>query len=822
MSQSPFEHSESLKIGTVDFVSPDEIKVALDIHAPESVAMNTGSPRPFPRVSGYVLVCVDDCFVVGQIEWLTVERSSFPKRRGMQDFGLVDLPFPLRKMSLSPLGTLRKAYDSLTGNDVYKFRRGADSLPSIGAGVQLPTDEQLRSIVESADRRRVKVGTSPLAGNADVCIDPDRLFGRHLAVLGNTGSGKSCSVAGLIRWSLEQATKNQVDGLPPNARFIVLDPNGEYSRAFSDRSIKARVFKVEPESGESLLQVPLWFWNSAEWGCFTQATTKTQKPTLVQALRAVRDGHTELAGDRTHEIRRFLRTIVATIRLEKNAGDPWQKFPRPRNFYLKLEKWRQGLESLLAETTGPEHDKLNLLIEVVERLCSDRRPQYSHYDFTLQEVEHLLTAASAAHSAFGGSDEDVEPSDVDAPIAFSGDAFLRSVEATAEMLNVSEHVETLLIRIRSLLANARLKPVISQTDDISLESWLTAYVGADQASNGCVSILDVSLVPTEVIHVITAVVARVVFESLQRYRKTNGRSLPTVLVMEEAHTFIKRYKEDVENPDAASICCQVFERIAREGRKFGLGLVISSQRPSELSPTVLSQCNSFLLHRISNDRDQELVNRLVPDNLRGLLRELPSLPSQNAILMGWASELPVLIKMNDLPLPQQPHSDDPDFWDVWTRRDVRGNNVERRTNWKLIANDWQGHSQNDLLVERLCGMTVEARRNKIEEILEPYVSSLALGNRAEVSKAMAETNASGFEIGDWGVSNTLFEGGYCRIEVEFSLIGTQIADMMITSNRIEGRMIAVIADDGSIMIEDIVAGVDYRGWGPDEDTGIPF
>jgi DNA helicase HerA-like ATPase len=93
-----------------------------------------------------------------------------------------------------------------------------------------------------------------------------------------------------------------------------------------------------------------------------------------------------------------------------------------------------------------------------------------------------------------------------------------------------------------------------------------------------------------------------------------------------------------------------------------LGLVLSSQRPSELSQTVLSQCNSFLLHRISNDRDQEIVNRLVPDNLRGLLRELPSLPSQQAILLGWAAELPIMVRMNDLSMENRPHFDDPDYW----------------------------------------------------------------------------------------------------------------------------------------------------------------
>ena len=187
----------------------------------------------------------------------------------------------------------------------------------------------------------------------------------------------------------------------------------------------------------------------------------------------------------------------------------------------------------------------------------------------------------------------------------------------------------------------------------------------------------------------TAVISRIIFESLQRYRRLYNKSLPTVLVAEEAHTFIKRYREDSENQDVAAVCCQVFEKIAREGRKFGLGMVISSQRPSELSPTVLSQCNTFLLHRISNDKDQEQVHKMVPDNLRGLLRELPSLPSQHAILMGWASELPVLVKMKNLTKDQQPHSDDPDFWDVWTRKYADGKLVERTVDWEAVVKEWQ-------------------------------------------------------------------------------------------------------------------------------------
>lgn len=691
MSQTPFAHADSLRIGTVDFVSPDEVKVHLDVEAPDSVALNAGGVRPFPRVNGYVLIPVDDCFLVGQIEWLTIERSAFPKRRGMQDFGLVDLPYPSRKMSLNPLGTLRQEGGA---TERYRFRRGADALPSVGAPVHLPTEKQLRSIVESGDRRKVRIGISPLAADAEVRIDPDRLFGRHLAVLGNTGSGKSCSVAGLIRWSLEAAQEERGDGTRVNARFIVLDPNGEYTRAFGhpQSTIKARTFSVSPSKGQAALRVPLWFWNSAEWVSFTQASGKAQKPALVQALRHVRDGLATAPEDRSHELRRFLRTVFTTIRIERNNGAPWGVFPKPKAFHERLERWKGDLQPDLASVTGDQHAKLDALLQLLQRLGDARKVKYAQFEYARAEIEELLTAVSEAHSAFGGHDADTLPVDVDAPHEFSGEALLRSLEATAEMLNVGEYTETLLIRIRALLADARMKTVIGDSSQLSLAEWLSDYVGSDTNEAGPLTIIDLSLVPSEIVHIVTAVAARMIFEALQRYRKLNDVALPTVLVMEEAHSFIRRYKDDVENHDAATICCQVFERIAREGRKFGLGLVLSSQRPSELSQTVLSQCNTFLLHRISNDRDQELVHRLVPDNLRGLLRELPSLPSQNAILLGWASELPLLVRMDDLAKEQRPHSDDPDFWNVWVGKEDDGQPLERKVDWERVASDWQGRA----------------------------------------------------------------------------------------------------------------------------------
>ncbi len=678
MTYSPFEQGRDLQIGTVEFASPDEIKVALHIEAPESLVLNAGSPRTFPRVNGYLLVPVDDGLLVGQVEWVRIERSPFPKRRGMRDFGLVDLPFPLRTLRLNPLGTLKADHSSR----MFRFTRGSDALPSVGAIVTLPTDQQLRAIVESGEQGLVRIGSSPLGADADVRIDPDRMFGRHLAVLGNTGSGKSCTVAGLIRWSIEAAGRAKCR--PPNARFIVLDPNGEYSRAFaqSDDTVNARVFAVDPSEGATALKVPLWFWNTAEWCAFTKASTKTQKPALIEALRMVRAGYLTPVGSGSHEMRKYLRTLVTIIRREQLSGSPWGSFPQNKSFYEKLEKWIRSLEPDLSTFQGEEQEKLSKLVQTLEEVCQPRRTKYPEYDFTRQEVNEILDATRAAHFSFGGELWEEHPTHVDAPLPFNGESLIRAVEASAEMLNVAEHVEPLLLRIRTLLADKTLKSIIRGRGSPDLEDWLGMYLGSSRSvDEPSVSIIDLSLVPTDTVHIITAVIARVIFEALQRFVKIYQCELPTVLVIEEAHTFIKRYHDGIDDTDVALVCCQVFERIAREGRKFGLGLVLSSQRPSELSPIVLSQCNTFLLHRLSNDRDQDIVRRLVPDSLRGLFRELPSLSTQTAILLGWASELPMLVKVTDLPVNQQPRSEDPHFWEAWI-------SSQKGIDWGPVAENW--------------------------------------------------------------------------------------------------------------------------------------
>jgi uncharacterized protein len=694
MSLSPIEESQGRRIGTVEFISPSEIKVSLDLDAPDNTAINTGHPRPFPRINNYLLIPAEDGFVVGQVEWLAIERSPFPKRKGLQDFGLIDLPFPARKLSLNPVGTLfQTSPTSRQHRDEASFslKRGVYAFPTVGDPVLLPTDQQLRDIVESGTNRRVLIGRAPLAGDAEVKIDPDRLFGRHLAVLGNTGSGKSCTVAGLIQWSLEEAKKATTENV--NARFIVLDPNGEYTKTFTN----AKVFGSG--SAGAQLKVPLWFWNSEEWCSFVQASGKSQRPLLRRALREVRSGidplaETTSADASKQDLRRYLSSQLISIRKDRRSNAIKTDETK---FGFRLKAIKDDLNA----KKGNVADRVQDIDEVVKHIDVALSAAFNSFTdksgkvvefyraFTDQQIIAVEGAITAATKDLGGIIYHEGPGE-NTPLPFVGTSFADHLEVLADQENVSQFVDTLVIRIRTMLADPQMKTIVSGPDDLSLDQWLDDYIG-DSNPTGSATVIDLSLIPSEIIHIVTAVIARMIFEALQRYRinHIDGKTLPTVLVMEEAHTFIRRYREDGDEASSSATCCRVFERIAREGRKFGLGLVLSSQRPSELSPTVLSQCNSFLLHRISNDKDQEAVSKLLPDNLRGILRELPVLPTRYAFLLGWASELPILTHIRELPQIQQPQSEDPDFWAVWTGKDDEGRPVDRKIDWKALAESWQ-------------------------------------------------------------------------------------------------------------------------------------
>ena len=703
---SATERLAQLVIGTVESVAPDEIRVMLELDAPQTTALNAGTPSAFPRLNSYVLIPNEAGATVGYIAWIGIERSPYPKRSGLKDFGLIDLPFPLRKMTISPVGTLTTRRDrNAVGGVRYELSRGVTAFPSVGDQVLLPTPEQVEAIVGAKESdRRVRIGASPMASNAAIMVDPDKLFGRHLAVLGNTGSGKSCSVAGVIRWSLGAATPPPTTENPdpaPNARFIVLDPNGEYSRAFADLGGKARHFRVPPVDAakhERPLDVPAWLWNGHEWTAVAHAQPGAQRPLLLQGLRELKTGNAG-AIPREAQIRRYTSTYAVRISALLSTGQHAFSggVPARMSCGQLLTNVMQDIRNWAGEVPDPLCTALHGAANAAETVLKQRRSGAFFNDFSVGDLESVRDALIAV---VGDIPAFVPPSGVgeDTPIFFDVDQLADHLERIAldQGANVAGFLSTLGLRIRSMLADKRLGGVIARNPVITFEDWLGDYIGTNGAENGPIAIIDLSLVPSEITHIVVAVLARIVFETLQRYRRghPDGKALPTVLVLEEAHTFIRKGSDEgADASSPAALCREIFERIAREGRKFGLGLVLSSQRPSELSPTVLAQCNTFLLHRIVNDSDQNLVSRLVPDNVGGLLRELPSLPSRQAILLGWAAPIPVLVEMDELPDEHRPHSADPDFWKVWTGQEARP------IDWPELVTAWTSPDGEDAASE---------------------------------------------------------------------------------------------------------------------------
>jgi hypothetical protein len=683
----------------VESVSPDEVKVLLDIDSPRNTALNTGVPISFPRINSFVLLPNETGAVVGIVVWLGVERSAYPKRPGLKDFGLIDLPFPLRKMALSPIGTLTSEKNK------WVLERGVQSFPSVGDNVILPTQEQTIAIVTGHGKdSRIKLGTCPSAHDAPILVDPDKLFGRHLAVIGNTGSGKSCTLAALVRSSIESAqasikteatSQEGTANISPNARFIILDPNGEYSKCFQDLGSGCRVFQVPPLSNNAAKEfiLPAWMWNSSEWAAVAQAAPRAQRPLLQAALRNLRaNKHITLTAEnrlfaRCKALESFLLQFAGTGAIGfQNSNNCGQQLTR---FWEDISNYTQDLSGDIKARTERAAAAIKQIID--SRMWTGRDGRTGFNDFGDTDLSSVGQWLENIFQGFSSSGE-IEKVSEDSPLPFDPVILAEHLESLAmqEGGAASQFISTLTMRINAIISDTRMNDVINPEQPVTLRDWLENHIGSNNGVNGPVTVIDLSLVPYEILHLVIAVASRLIFESLQRYRKINNSNLPTVLVLEEAHTFVaKKLPRGDEIPSPADMCRSVFERIAREGRKFGLGLVLSSQRPSELSETVLSQCNSFLLHRITNDRDQELVNRLVPDTARGLLKELPSLPTRHCILLGIASKVPVLIEVRDLEKEHRPESEDPDFWDVWTLKN------ERNVDWNKIADDWIGKSSGE-------------------------------------------------------------------------------------------------------------------------------
>lgn len=479
------------------------------------------------------------CLITGIIERekladIQVELPSAPT-----------ITFASRTITLIPIGTI-----SADG----QFERGVSSYPTTGAEVHVVNASELDGLFSKFRASGYEVGTLSSQPNVKVCLEPSRLFGRHFAILGQTGAGKSWTVATLIQRALS---------VMPKAHIIILDLHGEYCWLKEDGDKNA----------------------------------------------AFAEGH--------------YRHLDATD--------------------LEMPYWLMTYAELC-----------DLLIDHGEREAANQTAFFRDTLFNLKQMQKVPLG--------------LERVTVDTPVFFSLDSLVAAVTAENQRMVQGQNkpvkgplhgdFDRFLIRLNSKLNDVRydflLKPK-KRTTSASLAALLRDFVGLGEPKTP-ITIIDLSPIPFDVRPTVAAQIGRLAFEF--NFWNPQYREFPILLICEEAHAYVTRDK-DTQFAGAR----KSMERIAKEGRKYGVGLAVVSQRPHELSETVLSQCGTFLCLRITNPNDQAYVRNLVPEAERGLVDILAGLGRGECLALGEAVPLPTRLIFHK-PDPA-PNSADIDFYKQW-------------------------------------------------------------------------------------------------------------------------------------------------------------
>ena len=421
----------------------------------------------------------------------------------------------------------------------FDFERGISTYPLPGQIIYLATVEELRRVYAKPDKPTIRVGTVSQARGLPVHLLTDELLGKHVAVLGTTGSGKSCAVALLLQGILQDY---------PHAHIILLDPHDEYMRAFPE---KAEL--IDPTT----LEMPHWLLNFEE-----------SVELFVGKTEHVATAQTNILKDALLKARREFPG--APIPLERVTVDT----PVPYKLGDLVRNVREAKPS--AESKAESYNKI---LNKIETLQADRR-----FEFLLRPD--------------GG---------------------------------VADNLASLLSKVFRI-----------------------------PSKNKPLSIIDLSGVPSDVVDVVVSVLCRTIFDfSLWNPRR---REMPLLLVCEEAHRYAPKGEEAAFQPTKHALA-----RIAKEGRKYGVGLILVTQRPSELSESILSQCNTIVALRMSNEQDQEFVRKALPDTVRSLVDTLPALRTREALIVGEGTPVPVRILFDDISEGKRPRSENVPFAEAWKK-----------------------------------------------------------------------------------------------------------------------------------------------------------
>jgi nicotinamide riboside kinase len=683
------------------------------------------------RINSYVIIPVGARRIVAMVTRVVLTEESELKA----DKTMVMLPSSRRLMKATMIGNI----------DENSFLQGISLFPVLDSPVLITTKKDLDAIFGEKTKTGqpdcedpgycIPIGRSAVFPDYEIKINPDAFFGKHAAIIGSTGSGKSCSIATLLQSIMEQPEVK-------HTRFIILDTNGEYRTAFQKRNedgtwgnvrseFKSLYIPTDPNESEKLI-IPYWFMNSDDFIRLFRASPGVQRPVLLNALSSARNySNDELSwlqvrDDIIKELNRILALCVGTdkndARSVRQSCDGMIMFLNRQDIEQQVAATSEYYSDISTESLTNTFSSIREIVRVGIRNEGGQYESYATIDINKRRrIEALIQPILGTLSCLPENNVSLNISSADCPRYFKKSEFrYRHLENAishdeANSSRARDNCSTMIMRIYRLLEDIRFDflfgPASVEWPNIkdSLATFLRDILGfgncenqvlpneevmmqgqlpfydrqRSRAENSNVVILDLSLLASEVLENVTALIGRLIHEFLQRLSDSIsgvGRGeFPVVLILEEAQNYIQEGKKSEED----SISKQVFERIAREGRKFGLGLVVASQRPSELSKTVLSQCNSFIVHRLQNPEDLRYFREIVPGIYNQLLDQLPALAPRSALVLGECVQAPVLVEMRAV--NPAPKSKNPLFYKSWTT-DIKCPNVE------AVCAKWEGNN----------------------------------------------------------------------------------------------------------------------------------
>ncbi len=561
----------------------------------------------------------------------------------------LELTKPRRIASVQLLGTVRQS-----GKGVWSFDTGITVLPTLDTPAEVANPDILVCVFGQPPRRNrpqgwtdgefdfpLELGHQTGDENTRVKASFNDLFSRPLAIVGNTGSGKSYTVASLLRGVIENENIGAAGARDPH--IFILDINGEYANAF----LAGEERKYTPEPNQAYVNgkkfsVPVWLMNSEDVCEWLSASEQTQQPVLKAwwaFLKGKSSGEAKAEADFLAEALAAIQRMYPLYALSKNQA---------RALYLSISDFLSG--------TGIDFKPLE---DAIKPYLVKQNGDYKNFygdpvdngvaiDAALTP---LITAIEDKIAKAPAVTESVRSGDT--PTYFSTAALRNTATLTAaasqeEASQIDQHLTTLRMRLKTRLADRRWS-VFTNYDELgisSAEAWFKSL--GFEAGGSKITVLDLSMLAHEVLPFICSIVGRVLLEAREKLQASQRYSNPWVLVLEEAHNYARPSRQGEDRGQALSR--KAFERVAKEGRKFGLSLIVASQRPSEISPTIISQCANFFSHRLQNPDDIDHFKRIIPRQAQRLLDQVTVLASGEAIVFGSAVHVPSRVQIR---IPRQ-------------------------------------------------------------------------------------------------------------------------------------------------------------------------